>query len=56
MKNSKNQARLYSPLLVKYKNSNISINNNIAKIKFGNSNKGKFFFEYQNQIKRNKYI
>ena len=52
LKNSNNQARLYSPLLVKYKNSNISINNNITKIKFGYSNKGKYFLEYQNQIKK----
>ena len=45
------KSRLFSPLLNKNKNNNVIINNaNI--IKCGYKNRGKYIFEYQNQIKR----
>ena len=45
------KSRLFSPLLNKNKNNNVVINNaNI--IKCGYANRGKYIFEYQNQIKR----
>ena len=46
-----NRSRLFSPLLNKNKNNNMIINNaNI--IKCGFADRGKYIFEYQNQIKR----
>lgn len=50
-KKKETESRLYSPLLNKYKNG-VMINNNTSIIKCGYTNKEKFYFEYQNQIKR----
>jgi hypothetical protein len=55
MKKSETSLRIYSPIKYIYKTHNVSINNNITKIIWGYTNKGKYCFEYENQI-NNKYL
>ena len=44
--------RLYSALRDKYRNGNVTTNNNITKIIWEYSQKGKYFLEYRNQINK----